>query len=338
MRHREEEYWGQGTHVGPVLLVRVISRGGLLTEKQNWAYGPPGTNGGSNNGAGWRDTPWSRANNSNPSNPYNLGPGGVLEEIEEGGTLPANMTTNPAATVAAVTADGAAHNHYHVGSGKRHRSRSPRGFSRHYADYARARDRDGGVLELVDRERDRELDRNMVDRETANRRDLRMLALLDWERERDRAGVDVMGLLDRELDRRRDRTCGNTSAKKSRARRESGDGKEGGLEAEIEALRKDFKRLMKSPPVVRDGEGAASGGRAVGSRGTVRSAAPNIQFNHEKGKIRDREDRDPADDDDNDSDSPSPGPSGQLSRRMGRPSRKTSSTGDTSDSSGSQGS
>lgn len=252
---------------------------------QNWAYGPPG-----NNGGGWRDTPWSGrfgGHSGSADNPYNLAPGGVVEETEEGGTLPANV-----ANIATVTADqvDATHNHYHIGDG-RQRSRGRRGggrraeFIREYANLTRERDRDDGVLGLVDRERDRELDRNMVDRDLASRRDLRMMSMLDRERERDRGGTDVMGLLERELDRRRDMQP--DESKKLKAREESSSEDEGGLRAEIEALRKDFKRLLRGPPAAANSTGAKqskcnmSGGMSAASRslGQQKSSAVDVQFN-----------------------------------------------------------
>lgn len=153
--------------------------------------------------------------------------------------------------------------------------------------------RDQGVLSLANQERDRELDRNMVDRQitdreferditdrqTAMQRDRHLLALLDRERERgqnmamvdcdmmkqrdnrllthldrERGGArgerDVLELLNEELDRRRDvhpeDKSSNRSKESLKAREESSNESEGGLRAEIEALRNDFKKLMRS--------------------------------------------------------------------------------------------
>lgn len=136
--------------------------------------------------------------------------------------------------------------------------------------------RDQGVLSLVNRERDRELDRNMVDRQIADRerdreyhrslldrettkqRDSRLLTLLDRERDRDRGGKDIMELLDHELERRRDLPPGKTNDQgqmKLKTRGES-DNESGGLRAEVEALRRDFKELMQSTSTSREAVGA----------------------------------------------------------------------------------
>lgn len=230
----------------------------------------------------------------------------MVEEVEEGGTLPANVAT--------VTSDqvDATHNHLHIGANRR-RSRGRRGatrrgeFIREYANLTRDRDRDreDGVLGLVDRERDRELDRNMVDRDLASRRDLRMMSMLDRERERDRGGTDVMGLLERELDRRRDWRPGE-SRQKLKARKESGHADEECLRAEIEALRKDFRLLLGTPPPTASSNGTKqgkrniSGGMSAASRssGPQKSSAVDVQFNHGDGARRCDEDGGEDDDDD----------------------------------------
>lgn len=150
----------------------------------------------------------------------------MVEEIEEGGTLPANATATPAAVPIAgyTTNQDISHNYYHLGNNSRRRERAQhRDFVQTYA------------------ERDRELDQNMVDREVAARRDMRMLELLD--RERDRGGTDVIDLLNQELDRRRDIKSSSTS-KKARVD-ESDNGNEAELRAEIKTLRKDLRRLLK---------------------------------------------------------------------------------------------
>lgn len=136
--------------------------------------------------------------------------------------------------------------------------------------------RDQGVLSLVNRERDRELDRNMVDRQTADKerdrefqrslldretmkqRDSRLLTLLDRERDRDRGGKDIMELLDHELERRRDLRPGDSNGQgqmRLKAITESDDESEG-LRAEMEALRGEFKKLMQSSSTSRGAVGA----------------------------------------------------------------------------------
>lgn len=268
-------------------------------------------------------------------NPYNLQPGGVVEEIEEGGTLP---------IVAATVADGdVTHKHYHLGRGRDRRRGRSRDFMREYASLTRERDRNDGVLGLVDRERDRELDRNMVDREVASRRDMRMMGLLDRERERDRGGTDVMNLLERELERRRDLRPSNDSAKESKVREACDSDDDGDLKAEIEALREDFKRLMKSPPAIRSGKALNRGsGRASGT--SLRSrvaglqrpgAAVEIQFGC-GDDAEDNRDGDKAAQENEDNSSSSArvtqDVSGQDIRRAGRSLRRASRRDGVSDS------
>lgn len=136
--------------------------------------------------------------------------------------------------------------------------------------------RDQGVLSLVNWERDRELDRIMADRQTADRErdrefqrslldrettrqhDSRLLALLDRERRSDRGGKDIMEMSDHELDRRRDLRPEDSDAQtqmRLKARGESDDGSQG-LRAEMEALRCEFKELMQSTSTSRGAVGA----------------------------------------------------------------------------------
>lgn len=132
------------------------------------------------------------------------------------------------------------------------------------------------MLSLVNRERDRELDRNMVDRQTADRerdrefqrslldrettkqRDSRLLTLLDRERDRDRGGKDIMDLLDHELERRRDLRPGNSNDRRQMRLKASGesDNESEGLRAEMEALRGEFKKLLQSTSTSRGAAGA----------------------------------------------------------------------------------
>lgn len=255
---------------------------------QSWAYGPPGANGG------WRDTPWAGESGPGPGlgpdhdNLYNLAPGGVIEEIEEGGTLPIDVEATLAAN------QDTTHNHPHHGRGRRGRRSS---FMREYVNLMRDRERDNGVLGLVDRERDRELDRNMVDRESASRRDLRMMALLDRERDRDRGGTDLMDLLDRELERRRDLRPEEVG-KGHKARKESDGGQGGGLKAEIEALRKDFNKLLRNLPATKSDGRPKKGRRGVSGRTSVASRSSGQQQPFTAGDIDFSHGDDAASDDD----------------------------------------
>lgn len=230
----------------------------------------------------------------------------MVEEIEEGGTLPAAI----APTIAAD--QDVTHNHYHLSDRRRHGGRGRKGtsFMREYAALERSRDRDDGVLGLVDRERDRELDRNMVDREVASRRDLRMMAMLDRERERDRGGTDVMGLLERELERKRDPRP-QQIGKKSRLKVGSKSEDEGWLRAEIEALRKDFKKLSRAAPVTATGHVSKNnrrdipGGTSIASRSSGRQGLPgpvDIQFSSTANGPSDNGGGDDDEDDEDDED------------------------------------
>lgn len=214
---------------------------------------------------------------------------------------------------------------------------------REYASLTRERDRNDGVLGLVDRERDRELDRNMVDREVASRRDMRMMGLLDRERERDRGGTDVMGLLERELERKRDVRLPH-STKKLKAKEEPDSDDDRGLRAEIEALRKDFKRLMKSPSTPRNGNGSDRGSSgASGTRPRSRvagrqrpSAVVEVQFSPGDDAEDDSRNGDNVEEEDEDDSAASTRDardvSGQGIRRAGRSLRRANRREDASDS------
>lgn len=229
---------------------------------------------------------------------HNLAPGAVVEEVEEGGTLPA---------IAAAAAPGdRAHNHYHIGTDGRERR------------HRDSRNEDKALLSLVDRERDREMQRQLQagerdwaerrdwnmrehsEREAAWKRDMRLLTLLDRERERDSRGTrKVTGLLGQELHRSRIVNPKFTSptrrknAKKLETSDESDRKKDEGRKSELEALRKDFDRLLKSsskPSSVVGGKEArraiSTGGSAV-ARGRQKSApapatATDIDFDHER--------------------------------------------------------
>lgn len=195
------------------------------------------------------------------------------------------------------------------------------------------------MLGLLDRERDRELDRNMVDREMAKRRDDRLLSLLDRERERDRGGADVLNLLERELDRRRDLKFGGKEDKATTKRLRAKDEKEesdagGGLRAEVRALRNDFKKLLKKKdPVASRGEtearkkgdrGRSGGTKASWSSGRPRrpSTVVEVQFGGSGGAGGGNNstvsDGDENENEDDASSTRRPGLTGQEIRRRGQ--------------------
>ncbi|ROW10259.1 hypothetical protein VMCG_01942 [Cytospora schulzeri] len=224
----------------------------------NWAYGPNG----------WHNPPWRYGNGLGGGNTgyhptTNLEPGGTIEEIEEGrtGTAPVPIPAPvPAAILTTNSSDQDAqqHNHYHPNDGHDHghrrRRRGHRQRGRHQQQQQQRRD---GFLGLMDRERDREMDRHMINQDALNAREGRTLALLDRERDRDRdrdrgdTAVVMMDLLGRELNRRRglrpgrDADGGEDDDLDGVGERRGGGGGEGGggLRREIEALRKDLSML-----------------------------------------------------------------------------------------------
>ncbi|KAJ4417579.1 hypothetical protein N0V82_006052 [Gnomoniopsis sp. IMI 355080] len=312
------------------------NRGGVIVDArdvvgvvQDWVFGPPGRN------ANWRDTPWSSGANSG-LNAHNLATGAIVEEIGEGGILPA---------VSALT--DRTHNHYHIGSnGRSRRSSRRRGLrdcmwdhgilglvnrerdreldrnmvNRQAADRERdrefdqdmvdrdiAKQRDQHLLALLDRERERQLNGAMVDRETTKQRDNHLLMLLDRERDRDRGGKGIIESLEQELERRRDLHPRNRSSDRSKTRleprEESSNESDEGLRAEIEALRNDFKKLMgsasKSVNAVETKK--TRRGIAAVSSGTLRSSGrqePSADIRFAPGRTIDHEDSEDEDDGD----------------------------------------
>lgn len=226
----------------------------------------------------------------------NLAPGAVVEEVEEGGSLPA------------LAAGGGAHNHYHIGTDGRDSSRR------------RGKD-DRNVLGLVDRERDRELERQILDRnltgardwadhrdwnsrewaerEAAWKRDQQILKLLDKDRERDQRSANrITGVLDEELSRSRlvnpevykTEKAPRKYVKKLKAGKEPNDSQNAGLMSEMEALREDFQKLLRSSSntssaaggsKVKRGDFAVSGTTARRGR-QESSPVPEIQFDGER--------------------------------------------------------
>lgn len=340
------------------------------TNSNNWAYGPDG----------WRDPPWrygGPGGGGGAGLPGHLGPGGTISEIEEGRTAPAPAPAITPAAAATAGGHGVQHHHYHLGDG---RGRGGHRHGRHPGRYgaedaaaaaavaaaayeggARERERRDGFLGLVDRERDREMDRHVINQDALNAREARTLALLDRERDRDRGGVDVVGLLGRELDRRRGVRPGGDAG----GRDDGGDGGDtgggderlaGGLRSEIEALRKDLSRLTtggggkasKKAKGRREKSGADTGrdrGRRAASRSPRRQTTAavgnsNITFGgrtdtDDQDSEDDEEDQDEESDDGHGSDVTLPRDwaraSGQDVRARGRSLRRPGSPSESPD-------
>lgn len=185
-----------------------------------------------------------------------------------------------------------------------------RDFDRDMMDRETAKQRDHHLLALLDREREREPNGTMVDRDTSKQRDNRLLTLLDRERDRDRGGKDIMELLDQELERRRDLQPGisnnGRSKKRWKAREQSHSDSEEGLRAEMEALRDDFRKLMKSTSRSRGAVGTKHSRQGVSAVDSVASRSSgrqepvaDIQFTHAR-TIDDGDGEDEDKDDDQD--------------------------------------
>ncbi|KKY35219.1 hypothetical protein UCDDA912_g04764 [Diaporthe ampelina] len=156
---------GTGTGTGTIIIVTI---------------GAPGRRGGAYS----RDT---------------VGPGGTIEEAEEGGTAPAAhpLTATTAVVPVAAAADPydvqQPHTHYHLNDDNGGRRRARCGYSHTHGRRQRRRhgdthDDDDGVLRLVERERRRDCERHMADADVdaSNRRGAMMMGLVGRERDRDR--------------------------------------------------------------------------------------------------------------------------------------------------------
>lgn len=161
-----------------------------------------------------------------------------------------------------------------------------------FLDQERDRELDRNMVDrqIADRERDRELDRNIMDRETAKQRDHHLLALLDRERDPDCGGNSIIELLDQELGRKRDLYAETNTKRRSKkswkASKQSSENEEG-LGAEIEALRHDIRKLLRSTSTnrVSDGIKEDEGSRSAVSGAALRSSgrrkpSADIHFTH----------------------------------------------------------
>ncbi|KUI73156.1 hypothetical protein VM1G_08696 [Cytospora mali] len=217
----------------PTTIPRIIAIGGDALSgsrgsSNNWACGP----------TDWHDSPWRYGSPGGNGGYPHIGPGGTVEEIGENTTAPAPTATLPVATGILTSDRDVQHNHYHDHS---HRRRHSDRYAEIY-EGLRGRERRDGFLGLIDRERDREMDRHIINQDALNAREARTLALLDRERDRDRGDTTVMDLLDRELNRRRGMRPGKDAD--SRDGDSEAEGERGqGLRREIEALRRDLSRL-----------------------------------------------------------------------------------------------
>ncbi|KAI7782138.1 hypothetical protein LA080_013814 [Diaporthe eres] len=275
--HHEDEYWGPG-------------RTGTVP---SWAYGPDGS----------RNSPWRYGGpNGNATNgPDALDPGGTIEEVEEGGTAPAQAAqTLPATAVLPVAATDPydlqqPHTHYHLNddNGRRRRHGHSRSYGRHGRRWRRDDDNDGdGILRLVDRERRRDSERQMADADASHRREAMMMGLMERERgrERDRdrdrsAGLDardVLGvLLDGEAERRRRERRREDAAGESSGG-SSGDGWRGALDAL--SRRVDEMVLLGRGGYSTEGErgSAKEGLRRKSTASSAREKAPRVKFTNDR--------------------------------------------------------
>ncbi|KAI3399548.1 hypothetical protein diail_6570 [Diaporthe ilicicola] len=240
--HHEDEYWGPG-HAGNI---------------PNWAYGPD-----AHRNSSWRYGGPTNGNNNGPD----IGPGGTVEEVEESGTAPIAAATDTAAGPY-----DAQHTHYHLNDDYDYDRRRRR---RHGRRHDRRHD---GVLGLVEQERRRDTERHMADADASYRREALMMGLVDRERERDRGarstGLDVLGVLEGELERRQ---------RRREAEGDVGGGGDGGWRGAFDAL----SRRIDGMVLAGGREGGSSGRREeqrmTGSRKTpsAKKAAPAIRFSRE---------------------------------------------------------
>lgn len=200
---------------------------------------------------------------------------------------------------------------------------------------------------MLDKERDREMNKQMFagqrdwvdrqewnhreycEREAAWKRDMELLRLLDRERVRDRQSANhVTGLLEGELDRSRivnpdmdppepvqinlpePMPARRKRAKKLKASKRADDKKDedSGLKSEVEALRKDLKKLLNSSSKANSvvGEDKVQRSDSVGSDSTASSRrslkkaprAPEIHFEPARPRVIEIEEDDEDEDDD----------------------------------------
>ncbi|KAK7702219.1 hypothetical protein SLS64_009797 [Diaporthe eres] len=258
---------------------------------------------------GSRNSPWRYGGpNGNVTNgPDALDPGGTIEEVEEGGTAPAQAAqTLPATAVLPVAAAATTdpydlqqpHTHYHINDDNGRRRRRGHGHSRsrgrhHGRRWRRDDDNDGdGILRLVDRERRRDSERQMADADASHRREAMMMGLMERERgrERDRgssAGLDardILGvLLDGKAERRRRERRREDTAGESSSGGSSGDGWRGALDA--------LSRRVDEMVLLGRGGYSTGGERGRGSREeprktstapSARKRAPRVKFTNDR--------------------------------------------------------
>ncbi|KAK2601224.1 hypothetical protein N8I77_010689 [Diaporthe amygdali] len=282
--HHEDEYWGPGDHPSEPWqahadeLETTAQRNGTIP---SWAYGPDGT----------RHPPWRYGGPTNTTNGGNpeLGPGGTIEEVEEGGTAPAlpNTTTTAAAVPVpvpvAATAAGmlpaspyeASHTHYHLdndndGDGRGRSSRRRR--------YGHSHSRHDGVLGLVEQERRRDSGRHVADVDASRRREAALMGLVDRERDRGgghRAGLDILGLVEGELERRL-----REERRDDVARRDTG-----GWEGAFDALSRRVDQMVllgreggSSETGRERGRGEEKRKNSIGASSSVGKRAPVVKF------------------------------------------------------------
>ncbi|KUI56032.1 hypothetical protein VP1G_03437 [Cytospora mali] len=237
---------------GDALSGKSKQRGG----SNDWAYAP----------TGWNNSPWRYGSPGGNGGYPNIGPSGTIEEIGENTTAPAPTATLPIATGILTSDQDVQHDHYH-NHYHNHRRRHSDLYGEIY-EGLRDRERRDGFLGLMDRERDREMDRHIINQDALTAREARTLALLDRERDRDRGNTTVMDLLDRELNRRRGMRPGKDAD--SRDDDSEAEGERGqGLRREIEALRRDLSRMTtcQEGKTAKKSKGKREGSDGGGDRG-----------------------------------------------------------------------
>lgn len=248
------------------------------SQSSPWRYGGPnGTQ--TNNGPG--DT--------------TVGPGGTIEEVEEGGTTtpapaqPPPFTTTihqPTAILPVPTpADQPKHtHHYHLNndgsrrSGHRHARR-------------RRGDDDSGILGLVERERRRDSERQMADADASHRREAMMMGLMErarkGERDRDRdrvrggggdsGGLDARDILGVLLDGVAERRAKREGRRGDVVEEDGGkDGRDDGLKGALDALSRRVDEMVLSD---RGEKGRARESVATPARRKMKqNVAPRVKF------------------------------------------------------------
>ncbi|KAH8779996.1 hypothetical protein F5883DRAFT_613110 [Diaporthe sp. PMI_573] len=280
--HHEDEYWGPG-HFSTI---------------PNWASGS-------------QNSPWRYGgpNGTNTNGPDTVGPGGTIEEVEEGGTAPsAAAAQQPLSTTAIVPVPMAPAgpiaidpydqqpqhtHHYHLNNDDdRRRKRSRHAQHGHHSRrrwWRRGDEVDDGVLGLVERERRRDSERQMADADASHRREAMMMELMErarrGERDRDRDGGrgaggldarDILGVLLDDVAERRGRREGQRGNGAG-----EGGGESGGddrWKGALDALSRRVDEMVLSGREEKERGRAAERIPASARTRTTRNTAPRVKF------------------------------------------------------------